>query len=378
MKELLQKFILNECTEAEIKEVVAYFQKANTSNELPSVEEVMQLLQDIPEIEEETKTRIYQKVLAAAEKQGVKKRKRFIWQYAAAAIFIGFLCIGYFYQQGFFGNGVDETIRPEQEFITLELEDGRTKIISEDGTVQVTDKSGKIIGKQEGNRLVYDNAAAPEKLTYNTLRVPYGKRFELQLSDGTRVHLNAGTSLKYPVKFLNGMERKVFLVGEAYFDVSEDTAHPFIINADDLNVKVLGTQFNVSSYPEDAESHVVLVEGSVDLYAQNEALGHTVLEPGFKGSFNKAELNIATERVVTSIYTSWINGGLVFRNMPFNNILKKLERHYDVSITNNNEDLAYEKFNASFTEVPIEKILEYLKITYAISFTIDGKNITIE
>ncbi len=381
MKELLQKFILNKCTEAEIEDVVAYFQKATSSNEFPSVEDVTQLLQDIPEIEEDTKNRIYQKVLVSAKKREHRKRKLFFWQYAAA-IFVGFLCIGYYYKQDIFNNK-NEELYLQEDFITLELEDGKTKIISQDGNVQVLDKTGNVIVKQDGNRLVYDNdSKTSNKLVYNTLKVPYGKRFQLQLSDGTKVHLNAGTSLKYPVTFLQGQKRQVFLTGEAYFDVSKDTEHPFIINADNLNIKVLGTQFNVSNYPEDVESQVVLVEGSVDLYSKEEIPGktytHTLLKPGFKGNFNKQKLNISTERVETSLYTSWRIGDLVFRNMPFNNILKKLERHYDVSIINNNHELALEKFNASFTEVPIEKILEYLKITYAIDFTINEKNIIIK
>lgn len=384
MKELLQKFILNQCTEAEINEVVTYFKEATSSNDFPSVEDVKELLKDIPEIEDTTKDRIYQKVLVEVGKhEASKKSKPFRWKYpAVAAAVVAFLLVYNFYNLGYFGGGSDEIILQEQEYITLELEDGSTKIISQDGTVQVTNKQGEVVGKQEGSRLVYDNSEASEKLVFNTLRVPYGKRFELQLSDGTTVHLNAGTSLKYPVKFLKGKKRQVYLEGEAYFDVTKDTGHPFIVNVDDLDVKVLGTQFNVSNYPEDAQSQVVLVEGSVDLYAHNQAQSetkeHTLLKPGFKGSFNKMNAHIATERVVTSIYTSWVQGGLVFRNMPFNNILKKLERHYDVSITNNNKDLAQEIFNASFTEVPIEKILEYLKITYNIDFEVDGKNITIE
>ncbi|WP_420603088.1 FecR family protein [Flagellimonas sp.] len=186
---------------------------------------------------------------------------------------------------------------------------------------------------------------------YNTLTVPYGKTFELLLSDGTKAHLNAGSSLKYPVQFLNGMERKVFVSGEVFLNVEKDKDHPFVVGADDLNVRVLGTQFNVHVYPEDEVAEVVLVEGAVALYPENEAYHtdtSTRLEPGFKASFDKTDKKIETEAVMTDIYTSWMHGELVFRNMSFNNILKKLERQYNVNIINNNEGLSSEKFNASF------------------------------
>ena len=173
------------------------------------------------------------------------------------------------------------------------------------------------------------------------------------------------------MKFLTGKTRQVFLKGEAYFDVAKDEKHPFVVNADHLNVEVLGTQFNFSSYPEDIETDVVLVEGSVNLYSTSNKNNNVLLKPGFKGSLHKKTTDtIATNPVITSIYTSWINGELVFRNITFGNILKKMERHYNVDIVNNNTQLSDEKFNASFRNEPIEKILEYFKITYNINYTI--------
>ncbi|MGK4568546.1 FecR family protein [Flavobacterium sp. 3HN19-14] len=127
------------------------------------------------------------------------------------------------------------------------------------------------------------------------------------MSDGTVIHLNSGTTLRYPVKFIAGENRQVFLDGEAYFDVAKDKAHPFIVNADKLNVRVLGTHFNVTNYPEDDQTDVVLVEGSVGLYGSNttfDATKNTVLKPGYKGSFNKNTSSINTKPVVTDFYTS--------------------------------------------------------------------------
>ncbi|SFZ92262.1 FecR protein [Flaviramulus basaltis] len=310
------------------------------------------------------------------EKKIYKLRKvKKIAKYVAIAIF--FLGIGYIYQNGYLFNKPNHIIKSES--VTLQLENGNVEIINENGTSKVLDSEGNIVGSQNGTQLVYNNEVEKETLIYNTLNVPYGKRFKIQLSDGTIVHLNAGTSLKYPVKFLKGEKRKVFLIGEAFFNVAKDAKHPFIVDSDALDIQVLGTQFNVSSYPEDDVTDVVLVEGSVNLHLEKNSNTNDdiILKPGYKGSFIKEEDNISTKQVLTNIYTSWIYGELFFRNTTFENILKKLERHYNVTIINKNLKLSKEEFNASFREAPIEKILEYFKITYNINYTINENNITI-
>jgi len=305
-----------------------------------------------------------------------KLKVRSILKYAAIAII--FISAGYFYNDFNNVQSVDDIVLHE-EFITLQMDNGNIKIISEDGTSKVKDEKGNVIGEQNGSKLVYEKKAEVQKLEYNTLNVPYGKRFEILLSDGTKVNLNAGTSLRYPVKFLKGKKRQVFLSGEAYFDVAENKENPFIVNAEDLNIEVLGTEFNVSTYPEDLSTDVVLVEGSVSLYTgpENDFRSNTLLEPGFSGSFNKKEGSVSTKPVVTSIYTSWIYGELVFRNITFSRILKKLERHYNVKITNTNLRLTDEEFNASFGDEPLEKILNYFESTYGVEFSIEENEILI-
>mgnify|MGYP003655711952 FL=1 len=262
---------------------------------------------------------------------------------STAAILVGLLMVGYFYfhnSSQFHNNAIPNNV------ITLELEDGSTKILEEHGYVILTDSEGSVLGKQEGNALVYSNSEKVEKLVYNTLSVPFGKTFELRLSDGTKAHLNAGSSLKYPVKFLKDQKRNVFIIGEAFLEVAKDSLRPFIVNTDKMSVRVLGTKFNISAYPEDDTSDVVLVEGAVSLHEAQENYdpqNAVILEPGFKGSFNKKNSLITTDSVITSLYTSWMNGELIFRNMSFGNIVKKLERHYNVSIVNQNKELATKK-----------------------------------
>ena len=130
-------------------------------------------------------------------------------------------------------------------------------------------------------------------MVYNTLKIPYGKKFEVQLSDGTIVHLNAGTSLRYPVQFVKNQSRQVYLTGEAFFEVSKDKAHPFTVNTQEVNVEVLGTKFNVNSYTEDVSTDVVLVEGKVSLYKDKKTAENQVyLTPGLKGSNIKGQQKI--------------------------------------------------------------------------------------
>jgi transmembrane sensor len=272
-----------------------------------------------------------------------------------------------------------------EDAITLTLDNGNIEVITADGKRKIFNKKGEIVGNQSGTELNYAKKASKntvnETLAYNELTIPYGKIFKLVLSDGTIVHLNSGSSLKYPVKFIKGLERGVFLKGEAFFDVAKDKEHPFIVNANNLDVRVLGTQFNVTSYPEDNFVNTVLVEGSVSLYEDDINSGHKnaqLLTPGNKASWNKSEKNIDIERVDTSIYTAWIDGEIVFEHMPFKNILKKLERHYNVTISNTNAILAEETFTATFDIESIEQVLSAFNKSYSIDYSINGDKIFIK
>ncbi|KOP38738.1 FecR family protein [Flavobacterium sp. WLB] len=386
IKSLLQKFVLNQCTPEEINEVVAYYKKNQLTEDFPTVEDIQNLLGEMPKMDKQTADDIFMNILSASkEEESVieipQRRSNFRKYISIAASVIILLGIGFFYKQ----NLSDKPAEPKFDFkssdIVLQLENGETQILSEHNSAQIKDAKGNIVGNQSGDKIAYENSLDPEKLVYNTIKIPYGKKFRLQLSDGTMVHLNAGTTLKYPVKFIPGENRQVFLDGEAFFDVAKDKKHPFIVNADELNVRVLGTHFNVSNYPEDAATDVVLVEGSVGMYQSNEkfdALKNTILKPGFKGSFNKENTKISTKAVITDIYTSWINGGLTFRNMTFKNIITKLERRYNVTIVNKNEKLANEKFNASFSDESIDKVMSYFNDIHGINYTIKNDQILIK
>jgi len=301
-----------------------------------------------------------QKIQRNISQNKSKKRKFLLLKYAA--VFIGLFIISAmsYYQ---IGDQV-KTSQPIRNQVTLELEDGSVKIIQNDKDFNILAENGDLVGQKEDSKLVYSNTSKKEQikqLRYNVLKVPYGKRFEIELSDGSYVHLNAGSSLKYPVEFLRGKSRKVFLNGEAYFKVAKNKEDSFIVNANGLNTQVFGTEFNVSSYENDETTKIVLVEGSIGVYTNQDEFNPDIdqyLKPNEMASYSKAKKTIKIKEVDISCHISWIDGVLFFKNEPFNNIVNKLERHYDVHITNNYHDLNQQRFTGMFRIENIEEVLK--------------------
>ena len=309
-----------------------------------------------------------------------------LMKYAAVALV--FLALGYFFQQNQRNGNHPAKLVPKEGAITITLDNGTVETLDPLAHRKIKDVDGNITGNQDRSKLTYRKSlapiaqgTAPKKLVFNTLKVPYGKRFDVILSDGTHVFLNSGTSLRYPVQFLKGFDRNVFLNGEAYFEVAKDREHPFTVHADELDIEVLGTKFNVSHYPEDTNINTVLVEGSVELHKKSkegESGGGLLLKPGFKAEWRTAGKDIAIEKVETQIYTAWVQGRLVFRNTPFQKIRQSLERRYNVNIKNRNEDLDEQLFDATFDIESIEEVLESFNKSYAIKYKIADNEVIIE
>lgn len=306
-------------------------------------------------------------------------RAKSVLKYAAVGLL--FLAIGHLYQQEYFSTEQKETLVPNEELITIELDNGKVETIDVTGNKKVRSADGKVIGTQKQSQLVYSGAENVNELVFNTLKVPYGKRFDVVLSDGTHVFLNSGSSLRYPIKFLTGSERTVFLMGEAYFDVAKDEDHPFIVNTDNIDIRVLGTQFNVSYYSEDPSINTVLVEGSVELKEDNgqggETAASTLLKPGFMAEWNKTNREMSVENVDTRIYTAWLQGKLIFRNTTFRKIRQALERKYNITIINKNPNLDDQLFDATFDIETIEQVLESFNKSYAIDYKITDNKVII-
>ncbi len=375
IKYLIQKFIAGDCSSDEIDDLVAYFKKSQIDENFPEAEEVLNLLNELPEMDEDSSQRIYSEIINKAKTQ--KSFNKRYWYGTVAAVLL--IVLGAAFYLGLINNiqNIQEAPIVNENMIILEREGGKTEVLLENGDLQLTDKGGEVVVEQNGKQLIYQKSEeASKEIEYNTLYIPYGKQFQVELSDGTLVIMNAGSSLKFPVNFPESGTRKVFLAGEAFFKVAKDEKNPFIVNIDNLQIGVLGTEFNVAAYPEDPVSNVVLVEGSVKLSTNG---ANAILEPGQLGRLQIANDELEIEKVETGIYTAWMQGDLVFRNMSFENILLKMERHYNVKIINNDEVLAKEKFNARFHEEPLTNILEYFRNSYGLNYKLkDDGTIIIE
>lgn len=300
------------------------------------------------------------------------------FQKVAAILVIGIVFSYSIYYSGIFNNlkDIPEITEPR---ITLEMQDGTIKYLDEVSTEVLTDKKGQTIIKKTQASLSYSSNSSKntETLVYNELAVPYGKKFELILSDGSHVFLNSGTKLRYPINFIKDKPRDVFLDGEAYFIVAKDNSRAFTVITDDMNTRVYGTEFNVSSYKDENNTSTVLVEGSVGVYKSNNDKGDTpiIIKPGKRAVLENGIIEV--NKVSVNKYISWKEGKLIFINDRFDVIVKELERHFNVSITNNFPELNRKVFTGTFSKESLDQILNVFKEHSGFNYTINKNQVTI-
>lgn len=218
-----------------------------------------------------------------------------------------------------------------------------------------------------------------QEVTMVETQVPFGSSTMLKLPDGTYITLNSGSVLKYPSKFSKN-SRDVYLNGEGYFEVTHDESQPFIVHANEIKVKVLGTKFNVSSFSNDSEISTVLFEGKVNV--DNEAgtyLNKDIqMSPSQMLVINKRSGKVELKNLEkTNIYKSWIENKLVFKNIEFAELVKKLERKYGVQIIIRSKSLKSYHFDGTFEKETIKEVLKIISETLPIKYKIEGKVIII-
>ena len=298
-----------------------------------------------------------------------ERRKRITNRYKYAAVIAIIISTAFYLSKDIFKPIQTDFIRGES--IILTLSNGSTEVLSEIDEQVIKNTQGQTIGIKKGTQLTYTSATpTAREMAYNTIKVPYGKRFTLTLTDGTHISLNAGSTLRYPEGFSEGKERRVYLQGEGFFNVEEDKAHPFIVETKDNSIRVLGTKFNVSSYPDDEENNTVLVEGSIALGTKGQDhLEQITLQPGFMASWpSNSPSSVLLEEVDTDVYTGWLEGKIVFKNTPFKEIRKRLERHYNVAIQNTDTILDRKKFTGTFDIETLEEVLAILNENYPLRY----------
>ena len=266
---------------------------------------------------------------AYVEKEKELRRRRImrnVYWYAACLLVV--LSVGggmWFFSQH------DEPVKMEPKVAQDILPGGDSSRYKVDG-IEVTTGEGKIRYKGKNNT----------KVEYNTIMIPRGGEYQVELSDGTKVWLNAETQLRIPTAFV-GTERRVFLKGEAYFDVTKNDKQPFIVETDLGEVKVYGTQFNVKFYPEEKEIKATLVEGNIGF--KSEEVAELKIKPGYQ--LRLAEGAKKPEVKPVKIYNeiAWKNRMFCFESERLESIMLKLERWYNVDIIF--EDSGLKKFKFS-------------------------------
>ena len=303
-----------------------------------------------------------------------KRKKYFFKTLKYAAIFVAVFSISHFYTLNKINSTeISEVIIPDDDEVFIENEKGEIFLIEKTDSIKISKNSYKV-----SNRIVYEeNILETEKVEFHTITVPYGKRFNLKLSDGTDVYLNSGTLMKYPVSFLPDQTRSVYIEGEAFFNVEKATNSIFEVRSNQIVASVYGTKFNFKNFSEDFSSDIVLVEGSLGISNENSN-DINMLSPGYKASIDKEIFNISKSKVNSKIYTSWVDGDVIFRNETFDQIIQKLQRLYNITIINNSK-ISNQLFNASINveKEKIEEVLGYFNKIYNIDFQIFNNKIII-
>lgn len=224
---------------------------------------------------------------------------------------------------------ISESMPDTENGIVLTLADGSV-VPLEKVDKQALAGTGAQINKQNG-QLVYDPQATgndQRNTLENSVRVPNGKKFEMVLSDGTKVWLNTASKLTYPVAF-NGKDRRVKLEGEAYFEVAHNRKMPFIVEANETEIVVTGTHFNISAYPSDKSVKTTLFKGGVDVHKDNKKVS---LTPGFEALTYSGKSDIIKKQGDLDQALAWKNGYFVFDNMDLITVMKSVARWYDITV----------------------------------------------
>lgn len=226
------------------------------------------------------------------------------------------------------------------------------------------------LNKEDHENIVTESSSLP---VYQEVKAAYGTQAKVELADGTIVYLNSGSKLRFPLTFENQKQRKVNLDGEGYFSVTKMKQHPFIVETSQMNIRVLGTIFNVDAYSDNSMINVALVKGSVEL---QQNIGENTedlmkLAPNQVASLNKTDKTLVkTDVDDLNKYTAWINGRIVFYDDPIQTVVKKLGKWYNVDITISDKRLENYRFTGTFMDESLEQILSILSRTSPMSYVI--------
>lgn len=367
-KDLLKKYAEGNCSPEERALVETYYNQfqASSGKELPE-QELAENLQHI-----------WAKLSPAKSLRPFK-----LWYAISAAVILMVCSVGlYFYIQGNDSKSVvnqasiaTADVIPGAKRAMLTLADGSKISLVDAGKGDIARQAGiRIIKTNDGN-LTYAGSDTHTDNMFNTIQTPKGGEFQINLPDGTKVWLNAESSLKYPVAF-NGNERKVILTGEAYFEVTPNKKMPFKVLTNKQEVEVLGTHFNVNAYEDNRRTKTTLVEGSVKVKEFIHA-NVRLLKPGQLAVLEENSLYIKEADIESEI--AWKNGYFIFNDEELESIMLKISRWYDINVvyTNglSNKDVKFGGIVSRSKNISV--VLNTMERTGKVHFKLQGKQVTV-
>ncbi|WP_299556408.1 FecR domain-containing protein [Seonamhaeicola sp.] len=376
MKHIISKYINNEATEAEINMLEIWLESKKNRKVFKEYLNIDYLVKQDLEFDA---LKAYEEVVQnLSAPKVIPLYKRNIFKYAVAASVVLLLSLPFVLNNI---KGTDNT----SVIVNNQIDSGTDKAVLtlENGTVVNLEKGKafKVEGLvSNGEKIVYDAKKTSKAIAYNYLEIPRGGQFNMELSDGTRVWLNSESKIKYPKEFIEGQTREVELIyGEAYFDVSPSTKHGgarFKVSTALQEVEVLGTEFNVKAYKNEAIVYTTLVEGKVAV--ENESAS-AFLEPNQQSivSGNTSEIKVNDVDVFDEV--SWKNGVFSFNNKPLKDIVAVLARWYDADISIENPDIENLEFNGVLRKnKSLEDILNSIINTNDFAYEITDKKVILK
>ncbi len=252
----------------------------------------------------------------------------------------------------------------------LTLADGSKVVLDADKKGMLADQYGAKLSLDEQGLSYSATGESAGAVAYNTIATPYGKKFQAVLPDGSKIWMNAGSSVRFPTVF-NGDSRTVEINGEVYFEVAKREKQPFNVLANGVKVQVLGTHFNVKHYNGEP-AMVTLLEGAVKVDAGNNGL---LLSPGKQALFAGNKLSLE-EAVNLEEVMAWKNGNFIFNGADLRTIMKQVQRWYDAEVVFENE--VKDTYTVSLSrDVPVSQLLNYLELSGGVKFKVENKKISV-
>lgn len=334
-----------------------------------------------PAISERLLKNIHQKISVHQKQEKAKQVRMWTLKIAAACV-VGFIALSTFFWLKNTKEPIAQTqinnikykndIQPGGNKALLTLADGSSIVLDDAQNGVLAQQGNTKVMKQNGKLHYSTSKSGPGKIGYNTITTPRGGQYQVELPDGSKVWLNAASSLRCPTAF-TGKERRVEISGEVYFEVAKNKAMPFIVDVNGAEIQVLGTHFNVMSYDDEPMMYTTLLEGSVRFTSNGD---YTVLKPGQQSQLARNGKFTTVSDVNLASVVAWKNGLFDFEGLDLETIARQLSRWYKVEVVYNRkiDDLFYAKIPRS---TRLSDVLKALELTGKVHFEIDGTKIRV-